>query len=315
MDVVIDRLGARGDGIADTNDGPVYVPDALPGETIRIDSVPPRTRRRVRMAFRSVGAGCVLGFREAQSDRIVDLADCAVASPGIVAILPALRAFLPRFGKQGEVAITETEAGLDVVVFARDEPDLDLRMDAPDFCTGAGIVRLCWSAGDHAPEPILAVDDAVVRFDGNAVSIPPDCFLQPTAAGEAALQSFVKDAVADATVVADLYAGCGAFSLPVAAMGKSVHAVEAVAAQTAAIQVAGGHRGVTVETRDLVRQPLRAQDLARFDSVILDPPRAADRLRFLQSRDLRPRRAGADRGGVRHRSGAAVRSVPVVAPH
>ena len=58
------------------------------------------------------------------------------------------------------------------------------------------------------------------------------------------------------------------------ALGKPVHAIETVAAQTAAIQAAGGHRGVTVETRDLVRQPLRAKELARFDAVILDPPRA-----------------------------------------
>ncbi len=33
MLVVIDRLGVRGDGIAETGDGPVYVPFALPGET------------------------------------------------------------------------------------------------------------------------------------------------------------------------------------------------------------------------------------------------------------------------------------------
>lgn len=34
--LTIDRLGARGDGIADTPDGPVYVPYALPGEVVRV---------------------------------------------------------------------------------------------------------------------------------------------------------------------------------------------------------------------------------------------------------------------------------------
>ena len=67
---------------------------------------------------------------------------------------------------------------------------------------------------------------------------------------------------------------CGAFSLPVAVAGKTVHAVEADAAQCAAVQVAGNHWGVTVEARDLVRQPLRPSELARFDAVVLDPPRA-----------------------------------------
>lgn len=36
MRLTIDRLGARGDGIADTPDGPVYVPYALPGETVSV---------------------------------------------------------------------------------------------------------------------------------------------------------------------------------------------------------------------------------------------------------------------------------------
>jgi len=33
----IDRLGSRGDGIAKTDDGPVYIPFALPGETVLAD--------------------------------------------------------------------------------------------------------------------------------------------------------------------------------------------------------------------------------------------------------------------------------------
>jgi 23S rRNA (uracil1939-C5)-methyltransferase len=34
--LLIDRLGAQGDGVADTADGPVHVPLALPGETVEI---------------------------------------------------------------------------------------------------------------------------------------------------------------------------------------------------------------------------------------------------------------------------------------
>ncbi|MEM9028301.1 MAG: methyltransferase [Pseudomonadota bacterium] len=35
-DVIIDRLGSRGDGVADTADGSIYIPFALPGETWRV---------------------------------------------------------------------------------------------------------------------------------------------------------------------------------------------------------------------------------------------------------------------------------------
>src|SRR5437764_5512379 len=36
--LVIDRLGQRGDGIADTPAGPLYVPYTLPGETAEVDA-------------------------------------------------------------------------------------------------------------------------------------------------------------------------------------------------------------------------------------------------------------------------------------
>jgi 23S rRNA (uracil1939-C5)-methyltransferase len=44
--LTIDRLGHRGDGIADGPDGPVYIPGALPGETVEVDGVPGHPDRR-----------------------------------------------------------------------------------------------------------------------------------------------------------------------------------------------------------------------------------------------------------------------------
>ena len=44
--LTIHRLGHRGDGIADTNVGPVYVPFALPGETVTVEAVAGHPDRR-----------------------------------------------------------------------------------------------------------------------------------------------------------------------------------------------------------------------------------------------------------------------------
>jgi 23S rRNA (uracil1939-C5)-methyltransferase len=44
--LVIDRLGHRGDGIADGPAGPIYVPDTLPGETVEVEPVPGQPDRR-----------------------------------------------------------------------------------------------------------------------------------------------------------------------------------------------------------------------------------------------------------------------------
>src|SRR6185437_3804921 len=44
--LIIGRLGHRGDGIADTPGGPVYVPYTLPGETVTVEPVASHLDRR-----------------------------------------------------------------------------------------------------------------------------------------------------------------------------------------------------------------------------------------------------------------------------
>ena len=44
--LTIDRLGHRGDGVADTPSGPVFVPYALPGETVTVEAVAGHPDRR-----------------------------------------------------------------------------------------------------------------------------------------------------------------------------------------------------------------------------------------------------------------------------
>ena len=44
--LVIDRLGHRGDGVADGADGAIYVPGALPGETVEVEEVAGHPDRR-----------------------------------------------------------------------------------------------------------------------------------------------------------------------------------------------------------------------------------------------------------------------------
>jgi 23S rRNA (uracil1939-C5)-methyltransferase len=77
------------------------------------------------------------------------------------------------------------------------------------------------------------------------------------------------EAVAGATITADLFAGLGTFALSL--QGK-VYAAEAARDSTMALKGAG--RGIFVEHRDLYRRPLDAGELNRFEAVILDPPRA-----------------------------------------
>jgi 23S rRNA (uracil1939-C5)-methyltransferase len=60
--LVIERLGHRGDGVAATTEGVVYVPYALPGETVAVASGPDRPDRRI-----------LVGVERASADRVPPL--------------------------------------------------------------------------------------------------------------------------------------------------------------------------------------------------------------------------------------------------
>jgi 23S rRNA (uracil1939-C5)-methyltransferase len=54
--LTIDRIGHRGDGVADTPDGPVFVPYALPGESVEVEAVPGHSDRRHLVRVESASA-------------------------------------------------------------------------------------------------------------------------------------------------------------------------------------------------------------------------------------------------------------------
>ena len=128
-----------------------------------------------------------------------------------------------------------------------------------------------------ADEPIYTNTSPRLTMGQAAVTPPPGAFLQATREGEAALVAAVMEAVGDARSIADLFAGCGTFSLPLASQA-AVHAVEGDAALLQALEHATRHatglRPVTTERRDLFRRPLDAEALAKFDAIVIDPPRA-----------------------------------------
>ena len=135
-----------------------------------------------------------------------------------------------------------------------------------------GFVRLF-----SGKELLFSLESPFVHFGKAKVSLPPQAFLQPTREGEAMLQVRVAEIVGNAKSVADLFAGCGTFTLPLAKRAR-VHAVEIDRAMIDVIATAArgtpGLKPVATEHRDLFKRPLSQSELERFDAVVLDPPRA-----------------------------------------
>ena len=126
-------------------------------------------------------------------------------------------------------------------------------------------------------EVIATRHPPVVVLGKAAVVVPPGSFLQATAAGETALAALVMESLGRAKSVADLFCGCGPFALRMAERVK-VEAFDsdraAIAALSTAVKNTPGLKPVTATVRDLFREPVVANELKDFDTVVFDPPRA-----------------------------------------
>jgi 23S rRNA (uracil1939-C5)-methyltransferase len=235
-------------------------------------------RRRVDFVLRRQGRRVLAGFHERVSARVVDIGTCVVARPSLTALLQTMRAtmgeVLPDGGAADAVA-NETDTGLDVLIrpHKRFDLSLDRRRSLVGLSDRADLARLSWGDRAHA-EPIVIRRQPALTLGDVTVEPPPGAFMQATKRGEQTMRAAVTSWAGGAARLADLFAGIGSLSL-----GRQGRAClfendrSSVAAADAAARKEGSNR-VTVERRDLFRNPLPTRELDDFDAVLLDPPRA-----------------------------------------
>lgn len=240
----------------------------------KVESMPAATRRRVRWHVNRPNGPINLGFYARHSNDVVAIAECPVAVPAIQALVAPLRALGAEIPFD-EVALTECDNGLDVVVFSSYPLTQRSRETLARFAHGQKLARLSYSTSSNGLEPVSILANPQVAFDGINVEVPALSFLQPSRDGQSALIRFVIEAVGRADPVVDLFAGVGTFALPLA-RGRRVRAFDIDAAAVAALSAAAANtNGLRIEAqaRDLFRRPLSPEALDGYAAVVLDPPR------------------------------------------
>ena len=177
-----------------------------------------------------------------------------------------------------DLLLTETPVGLDLLITTKMPPRPKQSLA---FAEAADLARVSWASARTGIEPVAQRRPPTVDFNGVAVALPPGAFLQASAAAEQVMAALVIEhlgTLPPRARIADLYAGLGTFTLPIAAEGARVHAVdnagEGLSGLVAATGTAGLSGRVTVETRDLSERPFMAAELAGIHAVVFDPPRA-----------------------------------------
>ncbi len=349
MELLVDAMGAAGDGVAQAAGGPVFLPQTLPGERVRarlsgkrgeveawlaespervappcrhfpacggcvlqhwdlapyaawkrgrlvealaragfpdapiapLAMTPPNSRQRADLGLERLADGRVqIGFHQRGTTHLVPMQECHVLRPELVRLLAPLA-----------VALRHLEGlrrlGSAVINLLASGPDILLRTDAPltmrdrrllaALATEQRIPRIAWGGKGGPPEVAAQLGPVRHLLSGAEVVPAPGAFLQASAEGEAAIIAALLEGLPrklpGRAAIADLYAGLGTLSIPLAARAR-VTAFEAVPEAVSALATAAGKAGLRVKAvrRDLDRQPLAGPELREFAAVVLDPP-------------------------------------------
>jgi len=244
---------------------------------------PPGSRRRITFTARRTKKTVVIGLHGRASGQIVAVGECAIADPAILGALGGLEELVATgASRKGEmrISVTASASGLDIAVSGGKPVEGPLYGQLVAIAATSDLARLSWDG-----EPLITRRPPALHFGRARVVPPPGSFLQATREGEAALVEAVREAVGEARAVADLFAGTGTFTLPMAEQSE-IRAVDseadALAALDAGWRQAPGLKRVGTEPRDLFRRPLLAREFDGVDAVVIDPPRQGARVQAEQ---------------------------------
>jgi 23S rRNA (uracil1939-C5)-methyltransferase len=248
--------------------------DAPVGELAR---TPPGARRRADLGVARGRDGVVeIGFHARGETALVPLHRCVVLAPALVALMAPLAAALrglQALRRTGGALMNLLDSGPDLLLRTDGDLTLQDRQRLAAFAEAEGLARIAWQGPKGPAENAVQLRPVRHRLAGMELAPPPGAFLQASVEGEAAITAAVMAGLpaklSPRARLADLYAGMGTLSLPLAARGV-VHAFEGEAGAVAAL--ARAHPRVTAERRDLARRPLLPLELKRFEVVVLDPP-------------------------------------------
>lgn len=247
----------------------------IEAQFLSVITSPAQSRRRATLSARRTKGGAIAGFHGRASGAIVEVTDCKLLHPDLMRALPVAEALaIAGSGRKGEISVqvTLSEGGLDVSVTGGKPLDEALRLKLSEEAQHLGLARLAWEG-----EVVVTRQLPTQRFGRAQVLPPPGAFLQATSHGEATLRDAVMEITRGAKAVADLFAGCGTFALPLSERSE-VLAVEGDRAMTEALEQgwrrAGGLHRLRPLVRDLFRDPLVTEDFKGIDAVVIDPPRA-----------------------------------------
>ncbi len=243
----------------------------------------PQYRRKARLAVDARNSDKVkIGFRQRQQSNVVDINHCAVLLPELSELIAPLKTLISDNNLAKFIGHISLLAGDDVVqvsIKLTKTPSSSL----PDLLTKFAelhTVNMVIEHKDNTLETVYAHGELTVSTASGLFLKPqPNNFVQvnPDVNLKMVKQALDWLSPTSGDYIADWFCGLGNFTLPIAATGAKVHAVEGVADMVARGELNAQEQGINhvhwqhldLADSDSVTQALRQN----FTKVLLDPSR------------------------------------------
>ena len=241
------------------------------------------SRRRAKFFLRQNYNSCKLGFKKYKSETLININNCIIIDPEIMAFMSELKNAFNKIFLTNEILIfhvNKLDYGLDILIQTNKSLRInDLINIFKNF--KSKIISIYYQQNNQNPELILFYNKNKLSFGKDNVYglIPPAGFFQATKLAENELIKNILNEIQNKNeYVLDLYSGSGTFTLPLLKNGYNVYAIDNNKSSIESLIKSSKEQNLfnnfKYNISNLTKEKIETHFFQNFDMVILDPPRA-----------------------------------------
>ena len=257
-----------------------------------IKTSPIRSRRHAKLKAKKNKTSTIIGFNEYRSKFITKIEKCIIIDLELEKFIHVLENPLHQLlcvGDEIDIHMNLLDNGVDLLINGIDKVDfhkLNIFIDAISTST---VVRFFRKLNDNTNELLFTRDLSSLsnKSFSSFTFPPPGGFLQATVEGENAILNSIMQGLNEnknTKMICELFCGSGTITLPLLKKNFLIHAFELDNESLKAVDIASRKQGIgnriTTKVRDLKNFPLTSNELAKYDAIIVDPPRSGANLQF-----------------------------------
>jgi len=238
-----------------------------------------KSRRKVKFSVKAGKKSVKLGFFKERSHELIDIYNCLILEEEINNLISPVKEFiltLSRPQRTHEISLFLADNGIEFSIISDSTPDKNDIKQIEVFSTKHKISKANWLTNDDIRN-IYCLQEPYIKVGNWKIASSYNMFSQSTKNGQEEITRLVLEYLKPHEYILDLYSGCGTYSLPLVGDSKQVAAYEGssemVESFKDSIEKNFLHDYLQVKKRDLLKNPLKPNEISIYDGVVINPPR------------------------------------------